>query len=55
MCPPAVQGMLKSVDGVENCEIDFNNKTATVTVSKDVDTALLESSVNGRFTAKVAQ
>ncbi len=55
MCPPAVQGMLKSVDGVEGCEIDFGKKTATVTVSKDVDPALLASAVTGRFTAKVAQ
>ena len=45
--------MLTNVPGVENVEIDFDKKTATVTVPESVDAAALAKAVSGRFSATV--
>lgn len=45
--------MLTKVPGVEKVEIDFDTKTATCTVSENVDAAVLAKAVSGRFSATV--
>lgn len=41
MCPPQVQSALESVDGVEGVEVNYANKTATVTATAGADTAAM--------------
>ncbi len=48
-CPPAVREQLEGVDGVTGVEIDFDTKTATVTVEKGTDPAGVAAGLSGRF------
>jgi copper chaperone CopZ len=48
-----VRGILTKVPGVEKVEIDFDNKTAKVTVPESVDAEALAKAVGGRFSATV--
>ena len=40
-----MQAALESVDGVEVLDVDYTNKTATVSCSKDVDPAELAAAL----------
>ena len=44
-CKVAVEKALKAVDGVENAVVDLEKKSADVTLSKDVDSAVLTNAV----------
>jgi Cu+-exporting ATPase len=44
-CKAAVEKALKNVDGVDNAVVDLNNKTAEVTLSKEVSTEDLTNAV----------
>lgn len=44
-CKARVEQVLSAVDGVENAEVDLDKKTATVTLSHDVDCAELSKAV----------
>lgn len=45
--------MLTKVKGVESVEVDFDNKTATCTVTDAVDPAALAKAVSGQYSATV--
>lgn len=44
-CKAAVEKALKNVDGVDNAVVDLGNKTAEVTLSKEVSTDVLKNAV----------
>jgi P-type Cu+ transporter len=44
-CKAAVEKALKGIDGVENAVVDLNNKTAEVTLNKDINNDILSNSV----------
>ena len=46
--------MLGEVAGVTACDVDFDTKTATVTVAKGTDSAKLTAAVTAPFTATPA-
>ncbi|MCH5170960.1 MAG: heavy-metal-associated domain-containing protein [Oscillospiraceae bacterium] len=45
-CTARVAAALKELDGVENVEMSLENKTAVVTLSKDVSDAVLSETVD---------
>ena len=50
-CKATVEKTLKAIDGVEECVVDLAAKTATVTLSADVEDAVLFEAVKAkRFT-----
>lgn len=49
-----MRSALSKVDGVENVEVDYGAKTATVTCASDCDPETLIGALEGtRFTAEV--
>lgn len=44
-CAGRVQKALEALDGVTSAQVSHENKCAVVTLSKDVDTAVLEKAV----------
>lgn len=44
-CKAAVEKALKGIDGVENAVVDLNNKTAEVTLNKDINNDILSNAV----------
>ena len=44
-CKAAVEKALKAVDGVENAVVDLENKTAEVSLSKEVSDEVLKKAV----------
>lgn len=44
-CKAAVERALKGIDGVENAIVDLSNKTAEVTLNKDIDNDILSKAV----------
>ena len=34
-CPKAVKKSLNNIDGIKNCEVDFNSKTTTITYENE--------------------
>ncbi|MGB4439516.1 MAG: heavy metal translocating P-type ATPase, partial [Sedimentibacter sp.] len=45
-CKAAVEKALKAVDGVENAVVDLNNKSASVTLTKEVSSDVLSKAVS---------
>ncbi|MFT7678181.1 MAG: copper chaperone CopZ [Planctomycetota bacterium] len=46
-CPPRVQSALSSLDGVENVDVDFATKTATVKLDGKVSVADMVAALEG--------
>jgi len=44
-CKSAVEEAIKGIDGVENAVVDLNNKTAVITLNKDVNNDVLSKAV----------
>ena len=53
MCPPKIREDLMTVKGVEDVQVDFETKTATVKTSGDVESTALVKSLREQFTATV--
>jgi copper chaperone CopZ len=52
-CPPEIHGALVHVPGVRAAAVDFDTRTASVIVGKDVDVTKLEAALTfDKFTAK---
>ena len=53
-CQAAVKKALEGVDGVQSADVSLENKTAHVTLAKDVDTASLIAAVtDAGFSASI--
>ena len=49
-CPPAVREIATKVDGVEECEVDYANKTMTCKVKKGTDAKMVvQAFADSRF------
>ena len=53
MCPPKIKEDLLTVKGVEDVQVDFETKTATVQITGNVDSDALVKSLREQFTATV--
>jgi len=53
-CKMTVENALKSVDGVTDAVVNLEEKTATVTLSKDVDNQILMDAVAAKDFTPVA-
>ena len=53
MCPPKIKEDLLTGKGVEDVQVDFETKTATVKTSGDVESTTLVKSLREQFTATV--
>lgn len=53
MCPPKIKEDLLTVKGVEDVQVDFETKTATVQTTGNVDSDALVKSLREQFTATV--
>ena len=52
-CPPQVRSQLGAMDGVIASEVNYGEKTATVTVRKGTDPQAVANGVKGDFSASV--
>ena len=53
MCPPKIKKDLMTVKGVQEVNVDYKTKTATVKASDGVDSDVLVKSLRKQFTATV--
>ena len=53
MCPPKIKEDLMTVKGVQEVNVDYETKTATVKASGEVDSGVLVKSLRKQFTATV--
>tara|TARA_B100000809_G_C15083214_1_gene510420 strand:- start:714 stop:1049 length:336 start_codon:yes stop_codon:yes gene_type:complete len=53
MCPPKIKEDLMTVKGVQEVNVDYETKTATVKASDGVDSDVLVKSLRKQFTATV--
>ena len=53
MCPPKIKEDLMTVKGVQEVNVDYDTKTATVKASGEVDSGVLVKSLRKQFTATV--
>ena len=53
MCPPKIKEDLLTVEGVQEVNVDFDTKTATVKAAGEVDSGTLVKSLRKGFTATV--
>ena len=53
MCPPMIKEDLMTVKGVQEVNVDYETKTATVKASGEVDSGALVKSLRKQFTATV--
>lgn len=47
--------MLSEIQGVEKVDVDFAQKTATVTVKKGTDTTAVAAALSGRYSGKLKE
>lgn len=50
-----MQGILADVEGVENVQVDFATKTATVKVREGTDENTVVSALKGRYSGKLKE
>ena len=54
-CPVKITQAIKKIDGVKTCDINFDQKTATVTYDQDkIDSKELAESINASTNYKVS-
>ncbi len=50
-CPPKVRSQFVKMDGVKDCEVSYDNKTAYVTCSKEMNAEEMAKAIGDGFTA----